>query len=305
MKPFLSVYGHVSIDQIMSVADFPLENTSVDVTSKDTKIGGTGTNISVVAASLGVPTAICSFVGNDLPKNFEEFMASKGLIMDELVKVDGLETSQALIINDSKLCQKVLFFQGPQGSASKMGRLLTDNAKQSRFVHFCTGEPKYYIDVMKAIKNDQRLIALDPAQEVHKIWNAQLFNEAYDQCDMLFCNQYEAKSIMYYLGIDSLSEINLPFVVCTKGSDGCDVYIDGRLNHFHILEAEKVVDATGAGDSFRAGFYAGQYHGLSIEESIITAASAASFAVEKVGALSNIPDWDMVMERADKYLSKV
>ena len=31
MKPYLSVYGHISIDQILSLADFPQMNTSVDV----------------------------------------------------------------------------------------------------------------------------------------------------------------------------------------------------------------------------------------------------------------------------------
>jgi len=65
------------------------------------------------------------------------------------------------------------------------------------------------------------------------------------------------------------------------------------------------VDATGAGDGFRAGFYAGLYRGMSVEESIITATAVSSFVVEKIGALSNIPTWDAVMERADRLLSKV
>lgn len=304
MKPFLSVYGHISIDQIMSVADFPLPNTSINILTKDTKIGGTGTNISVMAASLGVPTAICSFVGNDLPASFEDFMRSKGLIMDELVKVDNEETSQALIINDSELNQKVLFFQGSQGSASSIGRMLTKNAKESSYVHFCTGEPEYYISVMKEVKGGPR-VGLDPAQEVHKIWNAELFNRAYGLSDSIFCNQYEAKSVMYYLGVDSLSEIECPLVVCTQGTNGCDVYIDGKPTHFPIIESKKTVDTTGAGDGFRAGFYAGLYRNMSIEESIITATAVSSFVVESVGALSNIPTWDQVMERADKLLTKV
>ena len=128
MKPYLSVYGHISIDQIVSLADFPEMNTSVDVLSKTTKLGGTGTNIAVMAAALGVPTAICGFVGNDFPKMFEDFMKSKGLIMDEMVKVE-METSQAIVVNDSNLDQKVLFFQGPQGYASQQGIMLTKNAK--------------------------------------------------------------------------------------------------------------------------------------------------------------------------------
>lgn len=304
MRPYLSVYGHISIDQIVSLAEFPQMNTSVDILSKETRLGGTGTNIAVMAAALGVPTAICGFVGNDFPKMFEDFMKSKGLIMDEMVKVD-METSQAIVVNDANLDQKVLFFQGPQGYASQQNMLLTKNAKQSKFVHFCTGEPKYYIQVMKEIQSKDRKIGLDPAQEVHRIWNTELFNEAYKYSDMVFCNNHEAKSVMKYLGVKSFDEVNFPLIVCTRGRNGSDVYINGKVTHFPIAKAKKTVDATGAGDSFRAGFYAGQYHGMSIEESIITATATASFVVEEVGALSNIPTWDMVMERADPFLSKV
>ena len=304
MKPYLSVYGHISIDQIVSLAEFPQLNTSVDILAKETKLGGTGTNIAVMAAALGVPTAICGFVGYDFPQKFEDFMASKGLIMDEMVKVD-METSQAIVVNDSNLEQKVLFFQGPQGYATQQNNLLTKNAKQSKFVHFCTGEPRYYIQVMKEIQKKGRSIGLDPAQEVHRIWNTELFQEAYQYSDMLFCNNYEGKSVLKYLKRDSFAGLDFPFVVCTHGRNGCDVFLNGEMKHFPIVKAKKTVDATGAGDSFRAGFYAGQYHKMSIEESIITAAATSSFVVEEVGALSNIPTWDMVMERADPLLSKV
>lgn len=304
MKPYLSVYGHISIDQIVSLTDFPQMNTSVDILSKQTKLGGTGTNIAVTAASLGVPTAICGFVGTDFPKIFEDFMISKDLIMDEMIKVE-METSQAIVVNDANLDQKVLFFQGPQGYASQQNIMLDKNAKQSKFVHFCTGEPRYYIDVMKNIRSKSRKIGLDPAQEVHRIWNTELFNEAYALSDMVFCNNHEAKSVLRYLKRDSFEGLDFPLVVCTRGRNGCDVYVDGELTHYPIIKAKKTVDATGAGDSFRAGFYAGQYHGLSLEESIITATATASFVVEEVGALSNTPTWDMVMERADPILSKV
>lgn len=304
MRPFLSVYGHVSIDQIMSVTSFPLPNTSTDVISKNTELGGTGTNISVMAAALGVPTAICSFVGSDFPKDFEDFMISKDLIMDEFVKVDGFETSQAIVVNDVNMEQRVLFYQGPQGSASSLNRLMTDNAKKSSYIHFCTGEPKYYISVMEAVKGMGR-IALDPAQEIHKMWDSKLLMDALDLSDSLFCNQHEAKIIMRYLNIDSLSKIDKQLVVCTRGNDGSDVYIDGKLRHFDRIEARKTVDVTGAGDAFRAGYYAGLYRKYPIEESIVIAAATASFVVEDIGALSNIPSWDQVMERADKALSTI
>ena len=305
MKPFLTVYGHVSIDQIMSVEDFPRMNTTEDVLSKQTSLGGTAANVAVVAASLGVPTAIASFVGADFPKKYEDFMASTGLCLDELVKVDEYDTSTALVVNDHNLDQKVLFFQGPHGFASKLGIELIKKASESKFVHFCTGEPEYHIGLMRKLKGKDRMIAFDPAQEIHRLWNERLMADALANCDMLFCNRFEAESVLKYLRADSFDHVNFPFILCTKGSDGCELHLNGERMDFPIVKADKVVDATGAGDSFRGGFYAGQYHGLSIEESVIAAAATSSFVVEKVGTLTNIPTWDMVMERADKALTKV
>ena len=305
MRPFLTVYGHVSIDQIMSVDHFPRMNTTEDVLTKETSLGGTAANVAVVAAKLGVPTAIASFVGTDFPKRYEDFMASSGLDMDELVKVEGYDTSTALVVNDSNLDQKVLFFQGPHGFASEIGIELIKKASESKFVHFCTGEPEYHIGLMRKLKGKDRLIGFDPAQEIHRLWNERLLNEALANCDMLFCNRFEAESVLKYLHAGSFDEVNFPFIIRTKGAEGCDLYLNGERTEFPIIRADKVVDATGAGDSFRGGFYAGQYHGLSIEESIITATATSSFVVEKVGTLTNIPTWDMVMERADKALTKV
>ena len=240
--PFLSVYGHVAIDQILTVTRFPDLNTSVDVTEKSTHLGGTGANIAVVAAKLGVPTALCAFVGADFPKAFEDLISEAGVITDELRRVDGYDTSQAIV---------------------------------------------------------------DPAQEVHRIWNADSTARALAHCDALFCNRYEAESVIKYLGVGSVGEIDKPLVVCTSGAKGSDAYIDGE--HFHIpaIPAERVVDATGAGDAYRAGYYAGLYHGFDVRESLVIAATVSSFVVEDYGSITSAPDWGSVVERAGKYLRDV
>jgi len=56
--PFLTVYGHITVDQIVSVGHFPSLNETVDIVSKKTSLGGTGTNIAITAARLGVPTSL-------------------------------------------------------------------------------------------------------------------------------------------------------------------------------------------------------------------------------------------------------
>lgn len=301
MKPFLTVYGHVTIDQIMTVKDFPKENTSVNITSAVSRLGGTAANVAVVAASLGVPTALSAFVGTDFPNDQREFLKSKKLILDEFITVDDYLTSKAIVVNDSKLSQKVLFYQGPQGYASSLKMMETKNAEQSKYTHFCTQEPKYTIQLMKKLKGKTKL-SFDPAQEIHQLWDEKKFNDAIKYADILFGNQFEAKSMLKYLGLESFDGCDVPLVFTTKGADGCDVFTNGIKKEYPIVKAKKVVDATGAGDSFRGGFYAGLYHKMSFEESMVVAATTSSFIVESVGATTNVPTWDMVMERADKYL---
>jgi len=110
---------------------------------------------------------------------------------------------------------------------------------------------------------------------------------------------------MEYLGAESLAALGKELVVCTKGVKGSEAYIDGKRTVIPAIKPKKVVDPTGAGDAYRAGFYAGLYRKHSTEESLIIASATASFIVEAVGALTNIPTWDQVMERADRELTRL
>lgn len=300
--PFLSVYGHITVDQILSVKRFPNINETVDVIDKRTVLGGTGTNIAVTAAKLGVPTAICTFVGEDFSSSYEGFMRGTGLIMDDFVKVPDYETSQAIILNNESLEQKVVFYQGPMGNASHLGKVLYKSASESQYVHFCTGEPEYYLSVMNMLSGKGPHMSVDPAQEVYKMWDRDTISRAVDKCDSLFCNDFEAKVIEKYLDIGDVLSINIPVVVRTLGDRGSIAKVEGKLYEIPAVKADKVVDATGAGDAYRAGFYAGLYHGMSIVDSLTVASAVSSFVVEKVGALTNTPTWEQVMERADNLL---
>lgn len=302
MEPFLSVYGHVTVDQIVKVEHFPRDNTSVDVSEKTTLLGGTGPNVAVHAANLGVPTALCSMVGPDFPPALMDVMSSSGCILDELMVIDGYDTSQATVVNDSNMTQKVLFYQGPLGYASRLGVPMVRNASRSRYVHFLTGEPRFFIDCMRGLEAS---ISIDPAQEVHRIWNADLLAEAMGYTDALFGNNYEFESILKYLNVDSIDGIDLPLVVCTYGSKGTEAVIDGEHVHIPAVKADRVVDATGAGDSFRAGYYAGLYNGYDVHQSLVIASAVASFVVERTGAITVKLSFDRVMERADRYLGMI
>jgi sugar/nucleoside kinase (ribokinase family) len=302
--PFLSVYGHVTVDQIVSVRKFPADNTTEDIVTKMTTLGGTGTNIAMAAARLGCPTALCAFVGNDFPGMYEKQIQESGLITDEFLHVDKYETSGAVVINDPSMVQKVVFFQGPQGFADDIGILLTKNAKKSKFTHFCTGQPSYYLRVMDELFG-KTIIAVDPAQESHRIWNSNNFPKAMFRSNILFCNNFEAESLKKYLGLDDIMDAAADLVVCTHGSEGSTAKIGGEIVKIPAVKADRVVDPTGCGDTYRAGFYTAMYKGFDIPEALTLAATVSSFVIEETGALTHIPTWDLVMERAEPYLKEI
>ena len=302
--PFLSVYGHVTVDQIISIDRFLPPGITADALSKKTTLGGTGPNIAVAAAKLGCPTALCAFVGPDFPAKYMRFMEDSGLIMDEVMTLDDQETSTCVIINDRDLTTQVYFFQGPQGHADDLGIRLTKMSSRSRKVHFCTGQPSYYISLMRELSGGPDM-ALDPAQEVHHVWNADLVREALPMVDSLFCNELEAETLCRYLGLGTILDAPARLVVSTNGERGSIARIGDEVISIPMVRAEKAVDVTGTGDNYRAGFYSALYHGYDVPEALVIASSVASFAVEAVGALTNTPTWESALERAEPYMSDI
>lgn len=288
----------------MSIDRFLPPGITADALSKKTTLGGTGPNIAVSAAKLGCPTALCAFIGPDFPRKYMDFMRDSGLIMDEVVTLDGEETSTCVIINDSELATRVFFYQGPQGHADSLGVRLTGMAKASKKAHFCTGQPSYYISIMEELKGGPQ-IALDPAQEVHRVWNADLVKQALPMSDALFCNELEAETMQRYLGIPDVLDAGPELVVRTDGEKGSRAKVGDETISIPVVKADRVVDVTGAGDNYRAGFYAALYRGYDIPEALVLAATVSSFVVAEVGALTNIPSWDAVVERAEPYMKEI
>jgi ribokinase len=158
---------------------------------------------------------------------------------------------------------------------------------------------------MSQIRDKERTIVFDPAQEIHRIWNKEKFMTALNLSDILFCNKFESVSALKYAAVNTFSEMTEKTIICTEGAKGSEFFVNGKRTKIPVVDPKRTADNTGAGDAYRAGFYAGQYNKYSDVDSLIIGAATASFAVEEVGALSNIPSLDAVMERADRYLGKL
>ncbi|HZH07782.1 MAG TPA: PfkB family carbohydrate kinase, partial [Lautropia sp.] len=82
----------------------------------------------------------------------------------------------------------------------------------------------------------------------------------------------------------------IPLLVVTLGPDGALAIRGDERFSVSAEPVERVVDTTGAGDLFAAGFLAGQAQGRSIEESLRVGAIAAAEVISHYGAR---PDADL------------
>lgn len=305
MKPFLCVYGHIALDYILQLDHFPAPNTSVEVVEKKRYFGGTGGNISALASAMGVPTALVSYVGRDFPRDYREFLQERGVILDDVVEVEGEETTTVWIVSDRDHNQIAYVFQGAMRRMDQYP-VRIEKAAESSWIHICTGNPLYYIGVMEKCRGMEKRIAFDPAQEIHYMWNRETFRRALQLSDIFFANRSELQRALEYMDArmpeDLLSYVKV--IINTRGAEGCIAYMPEGEIHVPPVRSDCVVDTTGAGDAFRAGFYAGLYRGMDFRESVLMGNSLASFVIETRGALSCIPAWEEVVKRARLFTDK-
>jgi sugar/nucleoside kinase (ribokinase family) len=251
-----------------------------------------------------VPTALCSFVGADLPPDFRQFMASRGVELNEVITVDGYETSTVLIVSDSQENQVAYVYQGPMRDMGGF-EVHMDAAREAKFVHISTGRPEHYLKVMKEARERSKDISFDPAQEVHRIWDQDTFRLALPLADRFFCNQNELRTALRYMGASGPEGLlqYVPTVINTRGGEGVVAFTGKGSWKVSPARPDRIVDPTGAGDAFRAGFYAGQYRGHGLLESMAYGNSAASYVLEARGSMTNIPTWEQVERRAGDILS--
>ena len=105
--------------------------------------------------------------------------------------------------------------------------------------------------------------------------------------DILFANEAEAASMTKANDVeDAIAELAgvVPMLVVTRSEAGATAVAGADRADVPAEPIERLVDTTGAGDLFAAGFLAGQARGLSLEASLKLGAIAAAEVIQHYGA---------------------
>jgi sugar/nucleoside kinase (ribokinase family) len=105
--------------------------------------------------------------------------------------------------------------------------------------------------------------------------------------DILFANEAEAASMVMVNDVEEaiacLAKV-APTLVVTRSEAGATAISGGERADVPAEPIERLVDTTGAGDLFAAGFLAGQARGLGLDVSLKLGAIAAAEVIQHYGA---------------------
>lgn len=112
--------------------------------------------------------------------------------------------------------------------------------------------------------------------------------DAISKADILLGNENEYGLYIMDLKLDDIAELSLAMpektFVCTKGKHGASVYQKGICIDIAAAPCEKVIDATGGGDAWAAGFLYGMAQDMPIEKCGALGALCAAEIIQHNGA---------------------
>ncbi|MDE1468073.1 adenosine kinase [Aurantiacibacter sp. D1-12] len=118
--------------------------------------------------------------------------------------------------------------------------------------------------------------------------------------DILFVNEHELVSLTgesdFDAGLAAIQD-KVPVLVATRSADGAVCVANGERFETAAEPIDKVVDTTGAGDQFAAGFLSGHAKGQPIDECLKRGAVAAAEVISHYGPR---PEVDMKALMAEK-----
>jgi len=282
------VSGSVAYDRIMDygglfadhfVADkMHSINLSFKVDKLSVQFGGTAGNVAYSLVLLGEQPEIIATVGADFGQ-YRSHMLLSGIDPTTIHEVEGELTASAVLFTDRADNQIAAFHPGA-GAHAYDTPVNTDGRALAIVGPGCEADmmalPPYYR------RRGMRYL-YDPGQQITAL-SPEALKDAITGAHILFASDYELGLIAQKTGWAEGSLLqNVPTIIVTYGEQGSRVVTREGEWRIAPTPAKAVIDPTGAGDAYRAGFIKGMFLGLAPESCGRLGSAVAAYAVETYG----------------------
>ena len=285
--------GDVNIDIIVKIGNFSTKSTKIIAKNIGLYGGGSAANTAIAAARLGAKTRFIGKIGNDMLGNFlkNEFIKNKVNI-------------ESLAIDENEKTGIMIFFISSRGERAVMGyrganrNLKPEDVKEETIIGSDVLHISAYTLLDKfprmaalkalnlALKNNV-LTSLDAGSHSKTLIKA--IKKILEKVDIFFCNEQEIQQITNTKNIEhALKEIRnlgLKIIALKLGEKGCLIEKEKTRTRIPAFNVQ-VIDATGAGDAFNAGFLVKYIETRDILKAGIFGNAVAALTISKVGARS-------------------
>ncbi len=287
-------FGALNVDKLFKVNRLAKAEEESFIEDYAEACGGSAANTAVGLARLGCKVGFigkvsCDREGDLLLKDF----CTEGVNIEGTVRAGQGKSGSVLGFVDKKGARALYIVSGVNDTIG-FDEINVGYALQARFLHLTSFVGEKSFQTQKKL-----LIALPNSVKVSFDPGALYARKGYTTVEpilkktyVLMPNAIELELLTgktdYCKGADFMVGRGVKMVAVKLGSDGCYV-TDGHERHLIKAFKVKVVDTTGAGDAFCAGFLYGLINGKSLFECGKLGNFVASRCVMKMGARAGLP----------------
>jgi len=303
--------GNAIVDVICKVEDsFLFENNLTKSTMKlvdeaefkkllsnlkieETIAGGSVANSIVGLSQLGNPVSFIGKVNNDeLGNKYEKSLTNEKVKYCYKKKKESIPTGTCLILITPDSERTMCTFLGIAGKINDKD--IDENAVKNSELIFLEGylwdegDPKTAFNkAIKLSKKTAMTLSDKFCVERHKKSFLNLVN---NKLDITFANEQEILSLIDTKNFDEVISFGKQLgklIVITRSDKGSIAIQKNEVVEYDSQKNLKIVDLTGAGDLFAAGFLHGHVNHLSVKQSLQKGTEMASKIIQKIGARLN------------------
>ena len=261
-----------------------------DLKIEKTVSGGSVANSIVGISQLGEEVGFIGKVSDDdFGIKYEEGLKKENVKYFYSKKKEELPTGTCLILVTPDSERTMCTFLGTAGKINE-NDVSSDAIKKSEIIFlegylWDEGEPRKAFD--KAINNANKVAMSLSDQFCVNRHKPHFLNLVKNKLDITFANEQEITSLIEAKNFDDVinfsKKIN-KLVVVTRGDKGAVAIQGEEIFESKIQKNLKIMDLTGAGDLFAAGFLHGYINKLSSKESLEKGSEMASKIIQQIGA---------------------
>ncbi|MFF4189411.1 carbohydrate kinase family protein [Streptomyces sp. NPDC001691] len=290
----IAVTGSIATDHLM---DFPgrfadqliadrLDRVSLSFLADELRIrrGGVAANIAVGLGRLGLSPTLVGAAGTDFD-DYRIWLRENGVDTDSVRISTDKHTARFVCTTDADQNQIATFYAGAMAEARHIALdPVIERLGGLDLVVVSPNDPEAMLRHTAECRELGVPFAADPSQQLARM-NRDEVRALLDRPQLLFTNEYEAVLLQERTGWTEEQVLARAGTwITTLGADGVRIQRVGRPTlRVPAVPATAVVDPTGVGDAFRAGYLAARAWHSTSEHAAQLGCAVAVFALESMG----------------------